>query len=132
MHDSHVTTASPNRPRRKRRGKGLTIAACALAFLALFMSAAAVWRSRDVKPAHHGTAKPAASSGPNLVAVPSEVNKNGMLAAADLAKLNLKFGITPWPSVSTSRNRVISQDPLPGTKVPEGTAVQLKVSTGPV
>jgi beta-lactam-binding protein with PASTA domain len=34
--------------------------------------------------------------------------------------------------VTTDKNFVITQDPNPGTQVPEGSAVQLKLSSGPL
>ena len=54
-------------------------------------------RSQAPIPPRHG------QTGPVLVVVPSVVNRNGMLAAADLAKVKLTVKITTGPSFSVGR-----------------------------
>jgi beta-lactam-binding protein with PASTA domain len=105
------------------------VGALALALLAVVGSGVALWRTFDVQ----STSAPDATvpAGPVLVEVPSEINKNGMLAVEELASLKLVAVVTTGPSVTTRTNFVINQDPAPGTMVEEGTSVNLKVSSGP-
>jgi beta-lactam-binding protein with PASTA domain len=104
-----------------------------VALLAVVASGAALWRTYDAKStSHETTPKTTIRLGPALVTVPSLINKNGLIAAAQLAKLKLKLTVITGPSVTTNKNFVITQDPNPGTQVPEGTAVQLKLSSGPL
>ena len=92
-----------------------------------------MWRTFDL---HSGESAPAPTTtvpaGPALVSVPTLIDKDGMAAAADLANLKLKVTVTTGPSVTTAKNKVMNQDPVPGTSVPEGSTVQLKLSTGPL
>jgi hypothetical protein len=132
MRDSSKATETPRRGTRV--GSVLTVVAFAIALFAVVLSGTALWRTRGANASSSPptTVTPTtALGGKKLVTVPSEVNKNGMTAAADLEQYGLKYAITPWPSPVTARNRVISQDPLPDTVVPAGTVISLKVSTGP-
>jgi len=54
----------------------------------------------------------------------------GVVYQAEDLKLNVT--VTTGPSVTTAKNKVMNQDPVPGTRVPEGSTVQLKLSTGPL
>src|SRR3954447_16023734 len=112
----------------------LSIAAIVVASLAVVLSGAALWRTRDIQTGKGtSTSTPAkASTAPALVSVPNEVLKHAMVAGAELGKLKLKFKVTMAPSVSTPKQKVMSQNPAPGTKVPVGSEVQLTVSSGPV
>jgi hypothetical protein len=131
MHDAQSKNPARKRSRRYRRRYALAVVACGIALVSLAFSALALWRTRHLHVASASAAITTTVPGPTLVVVPSEVDKNGMIAASDLAGLGLTFEITPWPSVSTGLNRVITQDPAPGTSVPLGTSVRLKVSSGP-
>jgi beta-lactam-binding protein with PASTA domain len=104
-----------------------------VALLSVAASGTALWRTYDHKLTSHGTApKTTIPTGPALVVVPSVINRDGLTAASTLNKLKLKFNITTGPSVSTNPNFVITQDPNPGTQIPEGSTVQLKLSSGPL
>jgi beta-lactam-binding protein with PASTA domain len=104
----------------------------AVALLAVIGSGVALWRTFDVhSQSHASTPTTTVPAGPVLVQVPSEINRNGLTAAADLAKLKLRFTVTTSPSVTTKLDQVMDQDPVPGTMVPQGTSVQLKISSGP-
>jgi hypothetical protein len=103
-----------------------------VASLAVSASGVALWRTVDASSKAHAPAKSTIPAGPVLVVVPSLINKNGLIAADTLAKLKLKVSIITGPSVTTPRDHVINQDPVPGTRVPEGSSVQLKLSSGPI
>jgi len=113
--------------------KKLSVAALVVASLAVIGSGAALWRTFDL---HSGESAPAPATtvpaGPALVVVPTVIGKDGMSAAADLANLKLQVSVVTGPSVTTAKNKVMNQDPVPGTGVPEGSTVQLKLSTGPL
>lgn len=66
-----------------------------------------------------------------LVVVPNEVGKNGFYAAVGLKLANLKIEIVRAPSVTIAIGNVISQSPEQGTEVPEGTVIELTISSGP-
>ena len=102
-----------------------------VALLAVIASGVALWRTVDASKSH-APAKITVPAGPALVVVPSVINRNGLTAAALLADLKLQVTITTGPSVTTPRDHVINQDPVPGTRIPEGSSVQLKLSSGPV
>ena len=55
-----------------------------------------------------------------------------LIAAGELATIKLGVTVITGPSVTTAVDHVITQDPLPGTRVPEGSTVQLKLSSGPI
>ena len=112
--------------------KKLSVAAILVASLAVMLSGAALWRTREHLPSK-APAKAGLStgSGAALVSVPNEVLKNAYTAGADLTKIQLKFKVTSEPSVSTAKNKVMAQNPAPGTQVPVGTEVELTVSSGP-
>ena len=131
MHDAQSKNPARKRSRRYRRRYALAVVACVVALVSLAFSSLALWRTRHLHVASASAVTATTVPGPALVVVPSEVDKNGMMAAGELAALKLNFEITPWPSVSTGVNRVISQDPQPGTSVPAGTSVRLRVSSGP-
>lgn len=107
------------------------VGALVLALLAMVGGGYALWRTFDVKSNHTSTPTTTVPAGPPLVTVPSELNKDGMTAAAELANLKLGITVTTGPSNSTKRNFVMNQDPLPGTMIPEGSTVSVKLSTGP-
>jgi hypothetical protein len=131
MHDAQAKNAARKPSRRYRRRYALAVVACSIALVSLAFSALALWRTRHLHIASTSSVTTTTVPGPALVVVPSEIDKNGMVAAGELSSANLNFEITPWPSVSTGLNRVITQDPAPGTSVPAGTSVRLKVSSGP-
>jgi beta-lactam-binding protein with PASTA domain len=110
------------------------VGALVLSLLAVVGSGYALWRTFDVQSNHTSTptTTTAVPGGPLLVEVPSEINKHGMGAAAELANLKFTVTVTSGPSVTTKRDYVMNQDPAPGTMVPEGSEVQLKISSGPV
>lgn len=67
-----------------------------------------------------------------IVVVPTEVGKTAMVAAGHLHTVNLKWKlVSPVASVTTAKYNVVSQSPLPGTEVPEGTVIELTLSSGP-
>jgi beta-lactam-binding protein with PASTA domain len=108
------------------------VTALIVASLAVIASGVALWRTVDVPSRANAPRVSTVPAGPALVTVPSVINKNGLTAAADLANLKLEVSVLSWPSVTTLRDHVIDQDPAPGTRVPEGTAVQIKLSSGPI
>ncbi len=98
----------------------------------MIASGVAFWRTFEVgSEATVPVPAKTVPAGPVLVVVPNELNRNGLLAAADLANVKLTVNITTGPSVSIRRDRVMDQDPASGTRVAEGTAIDLKLSTGP-
>jgi beta-lactam-binding protein with PASTA domain len=101
----------------------LAAAAILLAFLSVALSAAAIWRSRNISH------QPDSASA--LVAVPDTTNLNLYKAGSDLEALQLTFVVKPTPSIEVPKNRVMSQDPAPGTSVAAGTQIELTVSAGP-
>jgi beta-lactam-binding protein with PASTA domain len=111
--------------------KKLSVAAILLASLAVVLSGAALWRTRHISTKAPATAGLSTGSAAGLVDVPNEVLKNAYTAGADLTKIKLKFKVTEEPSVSTAKNKVMAQNPAPGTQVPVGTEVELTVSSGP-
>ena len=114
--------------------KKLSIAALVVAGLAVLMSGAALWRTRDIsskKSTTTAAAKPTATTAPALVSVPNATTKNAYTVGADLRKMKLKFKVVTSASVTIGKNRVMAQNPAPGTKVPVGTEIELTVSTGP-
>src|SRR5213078_729109 len=69
-------------------------------------------------------------SGPEQVAVPSVVGSS--LAAATTALHNAGFNVNPsYEDSNAPQNQVIQQNPTPGSRVPKGSTVDLKVSNGP-
>lgn len=116
--------------------KKLSAAVIVVAVLSLGVSGWLLWR-------YDGTATPeqsttttsttAADSEPTdpLVVVPNAVGRNGFFAAVSLKLANLKLEIVRAPSVSIAENNVISQSPEQGTEVPEGTVIELTISSGP-
>ena len=65
------------------------------------------------------------------VAVPQVVGDPEQTAVAKIAQAKLTSTKVTAPSDTVPEGEVISQDPAAGTKVEEGTAVELTVSTGP-
>ena len=65
------------------------------------------------------------------VTVPQVVGLPEQTAVAQIAKAQLTSTKVTAPSDTVPEGEVISSDPPPGTKVDEGTTVQLTVSTGP-
>jgi eukaryotic-like serine/threonine-protein kinase len=70
------------------------------------------------------------STGPPKVAVPTLTDMKSTDAVAALTQLKLKPDEHPVPSDKPA-GTVTAQDPLPGTKVPEGSKVRINVSKGP-
>ena len=71
------------------------------------------------------------SSGAPQVKVPDLTGMSRADAIAELVALGLDVGdVTPEPSTTYDVDQVIRQDPAEGTKVDEGTAVDLVVSSG--
>jgi len=64
------------------------------------------------------------------VLVPSLVGQTETAARETLSGLGLTAEVTPEASADVPAGNVISQDPAPQTKVDEGTAVRLNVSSG--
>jgi beta-lactam-binding protein with PASTA domain len=108
------------------------VGAFVVSLLAVAVSGTALFRAVRYTGSHASAPRVTVPLGPALVTVPSVINKNGMIAANALSQLNLKYTIVTGPSVSTNKDNVITQDPNPGTKVPEGSAVLLKLSSGPL
>ncbi|HEX2383406.1 MAG TPA: PASTA domain-containing protein [Acidimicrobiales bacterium] len=106
----------------------MALVAASLAFIA---GGVALWRTVDA-PLNSNAPENTVPAGPPLVTVPSVINRSGLVAAGQLAALKLNVTVITGPSVTTGRDHVITQDPLPGTRVPEGSSVQLKLSSGPV
>ncbi len=72
------------------------------------------------------------SSGLENVTVPSLIESTLADAQKALSKLGLKLGVQQKISHPTlPANAVVAQDPGPGRKVPPGSTVNLKISTGP-
>ncbi len=65
------------------------------------------------------------------VTVPQVVGLPEQTAVAQIAKAQLTSTTITAPSDTVPEGEVISSDPPPGTKVDEGTTVQITVSTGP-
>jgi PASTA domain len=106
----------------------VALVAASLAFIA---GGVALWRTVD-RPLKSNAPENTVPAGPALVTVPSVINRSDLVAADELAALKLTFTVITGPSVTTPRDHVITQDPLPGTRVPEGSSVQLKMSSGPI
>ena len=111
----------------------ILVGALVVSLLAVVGSGAALYRTFDHKSSS-GSSTPQTTllPGPVLVEIPSVIDKNGMTAAADLANLKLRVTVTTGPSVTTPKDNVIDQNPAAGTQVPEGSAVNLKLSSGPI
>jgi beta-lactam-binding protein with PASTA domain len=103
--------------------KKLAIAAITAALLAAVMSGAALWRTR-----HLSSSEP---SGSVQVDVPDGTNKSVYAAGQALNGVKLKFKVVRAPSATVAKQVVISQTPAAGTKVMEGSEVELTVSNGP-
>ena len=72
------------------------------------------------------------STGPGTVSVPNVVGLEEAAARAAIATATLTVGVVSTaPSDTVPAGRVMSQDPLAGTKVLTGSAVGFVVSTGP-
>jgi hypothetical protein len=114
--------------------KKLSVVTLVLAVLAVALSAAALWRTRDI-PASPSTPTPAAGETTTttipLVMVPNVINENVFVASKKMADSKLIFKVVQSPSVGVPRNVVILQIPEAGTSVPEGSEVQLTISNGP-
>jgi len=110
------------------------VLALVVALLALGISSWALVKSYDSETGD-GSTTPMTEEGASttipLVLVPSVVGKNGLSAAADLTAVKLKSSVVRGPSVNVPRDRVISQNPQQGTRVPEGTIIELTLSSGP-
>ncbi|MFZ6004054.1 MAG: PASTA domain-containing protein [Actinomycetota bacterium] len=115
--------------------KRLTIAALLAAVLSLGVSTWALIRSYDVEDKGQAavttTTEPGATTTVPLVSVPTVVGKNGFFAAVSLEQVKLKSSVVRAPSVNIPRDRVIRQNPQQGTKVPQGTVIELTLSSGP-
>lgn len=71
------------------------------------------------------------SSGPGTVTVPDLANYDQPLVGDRLKAVKLTLGdIQQVDSMSVPEGKVVSTEPKAGSKVPEGTAVKLNVSTG--
>jgi eukaryotic-like serine/threonine-protein kinase len=69
-------------------------------------------------------------SGPQQVAVPSVVGES--LATATAALHNAGFNVNPtYQDSNATQNQVIHQNPVPGSKEPKGSTVDVTVSNGP-
>jgi hypothetical protein len=71
------------------------------------------------------------AGGEALVVVPTELGRNGFVAGIHLKLTGLEVVTLRTPSVSIPKNFVISQSPEQGTEVPEGTVIELTLSSGP-
>jgi beta-lactam-binding protein with PASTA domain/tRNA A-37 threonylcarbamoyl transferase component Bud32 len=70
------------------------------------------------------------SEGPPKTTVPEERGKSSLDAVQDLNAANLRANVKSVPS-NKPADTVLAQDPLPGTKVKQGTTVRINVSKGP-
>jgi serine/threonine-protein kinase len=70
------------------------------------------------------------SSGPPNIAVPDVTNDPAGRAESTLRRAGFKVTTIPQYSDTVATNDVITTNPSPGSKVPEGTAVQLVLSAG--
>lgn len=71
------------------------------------------------------------SVGPSKdIAIPDLVNKSSMQAQQSLFRLGLHSTVTEETSETVPEDRVLRQEPLPGTKVARGDQVSLVVSSG--
>lgn len=109
--------------------------ALSVALIALGVSSWALVRSYDSKTVDESSSTPTTEPGATttipLVVVPSVVGKNGFFAAVSIEKAKLKSSVVRAPSVNIPRDRVIRQNPQQGTRVPEGTSIELTLSSGP-
>jgi len=97
--------------------------------VALVVSGIALWKANDTPKAKATTVT--TQPGAGLVAVPKVDGKNGIAAAANLKKANLKFKVVQVTSPTVPAKTVISQKPAAGTKVPAGSTIELTISKGP-
>jgi beta-lactam-binding protein with PASTA domain len=113
--------------------KRLAVVALIVAIVALLVSVAALWTAWDNGDST-GTRNISVSRSTTttipLVTTPSQAGKNVMVAGSDLQKVGLGFTIVYAPSVTTPRDRVISQHPVETTRVPKGTVITLVASSG--
>ena len=71
------------------------------------------------------------SKGPKTAPVPDVVGSGRGRAEADITDAKLAVGTVNVADSNEAQGTVLSQDPAPGTEVPEGTSVNLTVSAGP-
>ena len=113
----------------------LSIVAIAIALMSAGTSGVALWRT------YHPTSSPRDGSATStsdqtttttpLVVVPSAAGLNAFAAALALQAVGLESKVTLVPSVTVPKNHVVEQRPIEGTSVPEGTVIELFVSSGP-
>jgi serine/threonine-protein kinase len=72
------------------------------------------------------------SKGPAPVEVPPIIGTTATDAAATLATLGLTMETTEEVFDDSIAGTVLSSDPIPGTTVPKGTVIKVKLSKGPV
>jgi len=116
--------------------KRLSIAAILIAVASLGVSGWALSRSYDTPAVSSPgstttTVRGGGSATEPLVVVPSVVNRNSIAAAVVLEDAKLTYKVVRATSPSVAEDRVISQNPLQGTEVPEGTVIELTISSGP-
>jgi serine/threonine protein kinase len=68
---------------------------------------------------------------PEQLTVPNVVGQPSAVAAQSLQNRGFKVDIQPVQNPDVPRDTVAAQDPRPDTKAPEGSTVELTVSTGP-
>ena len=71
------------------------------------------------------------STGPKTAVVPDVVGSAQGAAESAIADVNLAVGTTESVDGTEAAGTVLSQDPVAGTEVPEGAAVNLSISAGP-
>jgi len=71
------------------------------------------------------------STGRPVVQVPNESGMTQAQATASLAGKDLVVGTITRVASTVAAGKVVSQSPVSGSSVPEGTAVALKISSGP-
>jgi beta-lactam-binding protein with PASTA domain/tRNA A-37 threonylcarbamoyl transferase component Bud32 len=71
------------------------------------------------------------ASGPPQVPVPKVVGETLSKATADLRGLHFKVNVTEFKEDKAPANQVIAQKPAPGKSLPQGSTINLTVSSGP-
>ncbi|GFP26790.1 eukaryotic-like serine/threonine-protein kinase [Candidatus Hakubella thermalkaliphila] len=72
------------------------------------------------------------SLGPESVQVPNEVGREATTAEKELQRRGLKANFISDPSLPDQKDRVIRQDPEPGTTVAKGSTVTLYIGDGTI
>jgi hypothetical protein len=115
----------------------VSIAVIIVAVLSVAASGWLVWQydeaaaTREADPAETSTTAVGSETSDSLVMIPTVLGKNAFEAGVVLKLFGLGVTLVRTPSVTIPNNHVISQNPEQGTEVPEGTVIELTLSSGP-